>query len=234
LVDRPLLLFDIDGTLIRTGSLSLGPAYADVLRRVFGLEKLERIPDASGWLDRQIVAELARLHGIPCSPEQVTEACRMLAEHGRTVKLTPVLLPGVPELLDLLRHRDFPLAILTGNLEEMAWAKIDAAGLRDAFEVGAFGDEADERADLVPLAIARAEEHFGRRFDLRRVCVIGDTPRDVACAKFHGARSIAVATGRWTREQLAEQGADVVLSDLTDQAAFLAAVGSPDTSQATL
>jgi phosphoglycolate phosphatase-like HAD superfamily hydrolase len=135
------------------------------------------------------------------------------------------VLPGVRPLLDALAARDDrTLALLTGNFEESARLKLEQFDLWRYFVCGAFGGDAADRNGLVPVALQRSvrQGHFGA--DAARVVVVGDTPHDVACAAAAGARSIAVATGSASVEQLREAGADVVFGSLADTAAVLAAI----------
>jgi phosphoglycolate phosphatase len=126
-------------------------------------------------------------------------------------------MPGVRDLLDALSERDdVYLALLTGNYEAGARIKLEYFDLWRYFPCGAFGDEAPNRNGLVPKAVARVAECGGPAFAAADAVVIGDTPLDVACAAICGARSIAVATGSHTVEELREAGADVALQDLGD------------------
>lgn len=229
-----LLLFDIDGTLLAGG---LGhPAMTRAGRRLFGTGfSLDGVA-LSGRLDRQIYRDLhalgARLTPPDGAPAPDATAAwpafrrAYLEELAREAQVAGAAraLPGVMALLDALRPRsDLTLGLLTGNLRAAAPLKLRAAGIDPGwFPVGAFGDEADERADLVPLARERHRLHSGRDEAPERVLVIGDTPNDVACAHAHGCRAVAVATGRYARAELAPCDPDLLLDDLTDPAALLA------------
>ncbi len=217
-------MFDIDGTLIRVGVSAIRDAYLHAIREVWAIERLEHQVEMGGRLDRQIFADTARLHGRSYVEEQLAAACRLMAEYCRTARLETVALPGVADLLARLVEQSHPLGLLTGNTQEIGWLKLAAAGLKDPFQFGAFGDEADHRSHLVPLAAERARHVYGTSYPPERIWVIGDTPRDIECAREAGARVVAVATGRWTADQLAEHAPDVLLPDLTDHAAFLEAI----------
>jgi phosphoglycolate phosphatase-like HAD superfamily hydrolase len=126
-------------------------------------------------------------------------------------------MPGARELLDALGDHDhLHLALLTGNYRDAAEIKLQHFEIWDFFEWGAFSDDAADRNALVPIARSRAEIYDIPEAAIERVIVIGDTPHDIECARVAGARSIAVATGGYTVEQLKEFGADDVLPDLTD------------------
>ena len=153
-----------------------------------------------------------------------------LAELARALdqgEQRPILLPGV--LAALASFRDDPtatLGLVTGNYARAVPLKLRAAGIDPAqFVVGAFGDDAPTRPDLVRLAMEQWRAR-GANPDPRRVVVIGDTPRDIDCAKKNGCRAIAVATGRHTVEQLQGGGADLVLPDLTGLMAELDSIWS--------
>jgi phosphoglycolate phosphatase-like HAD superfamily hydrolase len=135
------------------------------------------------------------------------------------------VLPGVRPLLDALAERnDRTLALLTGNFEESARLKLEQFDLWRYFVCGAFGGDAADRNGLVPVALQRSVSRGHFCAEAARVVVVGDTPYDVACASAAGARSIAVATGSASVEQLREAGADVVFADLADTAAVLGAI----------
>src|SRR5207245_10710740 len=115
------------------------------------------------------------------------------------------LLPGVLQLLEKLKSRPHVvLALLTGNLSRGARLKLEHYGVWHFFEFGAFADDHRDRNQLGQFARARAKEKHGREFAASEIDVIGDTPRDIACGKALGARTIAVATGRWSRDELSK------------------------------
>lgn len=125
------------------------------------------------------------------------------------------LLPGVIELLEKLRARPhLVLALLTGNISRGARLKLEHYGVWHFFEFGAFADDHADRNQLGEFARARAREKHGRAFAPAEIDVIGDTPRDIACGKALGARTIAIATGTWPREKLAEHQPDFLFDDL--------------------
>ena len=123
---------------------------------------------------------------------------------------------GVPALLAALAGMEgVTLGLVTGNVEGGARRKLAAAGIGALFPVGAFGSDAEARDDLPPVALRRAER-LGLRFRAREVWVVGDTPDDIRCGRASGLRTLAVATGRHGREELAGHDADRVLADLAD------------------
>jgi len=138
------------------------------------------------------------------------------------------VMPGVRALLDAAAAQPpLHLALLTGNYSEAADIKLRHFDLWDYFSFGAYADDSADRNLLVPIARQRASGHGIPEAACSRVVVIGDTPHDVACAAVAGARSIGVATGGHTREELVRAGADVALDDLSDTDRVLSLIVSP-------
>jgi phosphoglycolate phosphatase-like HAD superfamily hydrolase len=126
------------------------------------------------------------------------------------------LLPGVAELLGFLAERpDAVLGLLTGNIESLAYAKLRACGIVDYFTFGAFGSDRENRYELPSIAVERAFEQTGHRFEGKNVVVIGDTEHDILCGRSIGVFSVAVATGRFDRDFLNRHEPDLLLDDLT-------------------
>jgi len=148
--------------------------------------------------------------------------CRLLEEEIQDTTRVKTLLPGVRDVLDAVvsdgRHW---IGLLTGNFAASAEIKLKHFDVWRYFRFGAFGDDAIHRNDLVPVAMQRAKSAGAPDVAASDVLVIGDTPLDVACAKAHGARAIAVATGGVSAAALHACGADVVFDDLRDTQAFL-------------
>ncbi len=127
------------------------------------------------------------------------------------------LMPGVRELLEMLTPREeVYVALLTGNYQDGARLKLEYFDLWKYFPCGAFGDDAPHRNVLVPKALTTVAACGGPAFAAAAAIVIGDTPLDVACAAHVGARSLGVATGSHSADQLRAAGADFVLEDLGD------------------
>lgn len=198
-------------------------------------EELFDIPDAfrgipmAGRTDAWILSDAAVAHGIPPDSSALARFPELYVLHLARELASPGprkgMMPGVRELLDALSQRDDAyVALLTGNYEAGAQLKLDYFDLWRYFRCGAFGD-APDRNGLLPRAVARAAACGGPSVAPSDAIVIGDTPLDIACAASGGARSIGVATGSHTVEQLRAAGADVVFEDLADTAAVLAALG---------
>jgi phosphoglycolate phosphatase-like HAD superfamily hydrolase len=122
----------------------------------------------------------------------------------------PHVYPGVPQLLNALNQDGVPLGIITGNIRPTAWSKLRHAALDNHFNFGAYGDDHHERSEIARIAIARAPRQTPVAM------MIGDTPLDISAAKSNKLIAIAVATGWVSAEELADAGADLVLSDFSD------------------
>ncbi len=216
--NKRLLLFDIDGTLVNSGGAGM-EALKRALKERFGIEDdLEDI-EIAGMTDSGIIVSILDKHKIPANAENVAAFLDSYV-HFLSDEL-PLrkgkLLPGILELLEKLKARKHVvLALLTGNLSRGAQLKLGHYGVWHFFEFGAFADDHSDRNQLGRFARARAKEKHGREFSSEEIDVIGDTPRDIACGKALGARTIAVATGTWTREKLAEHNPDILIDDFSD------------------
>lgn len=218
-----LLLFDVDATLITTSRLGIR-AMGDAGREIFGPGFDEHRVEYAGRLDPLIIGDLLRAHGQPTTPEQVTRfrdgyrshLSRLLGEQN-----TARVCPGVPQLLDaLFADSGLAVGLLTGNYPETGRIKLDAAGIEvDRFHLHIWGCDSPfdppARDHLPGVALDRYHQRYERRADPRRVWIIGDTPHDIACARAQGCRSLGVATGLFSPEELARCGADHVVPDLS-------------------
>lgn len=218
-----LLLFDIDGTLLRKAHTEHRDALHAAIARVWGVEDPAAPPvQAAGRTDLDIARQILVASGV--GARRIDD--RMLAfrevsvrEYARRVPadLSARVAPGVPELLDRLARRDgVILSLVTGNLEPIARLKLRAAGIGHYFAhgQGAFGSDAEDRAELAAIARARAGRIAGSDgpYPRERTVVIGDTPRDIACARADGVHCLAVAGGPYRIEDL--RGADAVAADV--------------------
>jgi phosphoglycolate phosphatase len=211
-----LYLFDIDGTLIDTGGAGM-QALHEATQEIFGAAGPEL--DLAGSTDRGI-AEFIHAHfGIPPERRQIEEFFAIyhlkLNWHLAHGPASGRVLTGVPEVLAALARRPAAtLGLLTGNTAAGAAAKLRHFKLDGYFAFGAFGGEHVDRNQLGPLALQRAAAHAGHPFTAAQTLVIGDTPKDIACAHAIGARCLAVATGRFCAADLARSGADHVVTTL--------------------
>lgn len=228
-----LLLFDIDGTLLTTEGAGRG-AMQTAATHLFGEQFTFEGIHFSGRLDPAIFADAAlrnklddhHLHHERFRDAYLAELERALARDAARVRSAP----GIAQLLAMLRRRngeqgDVVLGLLTGNYTLAAPIKLAAVGIDPAwFTLNAFGDEGKTRPDLVALALRKYEAQTGEPADPRRVIVIGDTPRDVECARAHHCVAFAVATGKYSVAELTDAGADVAVPDLADPTALLALI----------
>ncbi len=212
-----LLLFDIDGTLVRCGP-QIGPIFMGALKRTFGQTGNVRAYDFGGRTDTEAVIDLMTDAGLP--REEVEGRLGEVRSHYGDLleRLDPgrmQLLPGVVEVLEELAvAEDACVGLLTGNWEIGARAKLEPFGLNRFFDFGAFGEDGVRRNELVPVAVDRAAARLGGPPAPSDVVIIGDTVRDVACGAAHGVPVLAVATGFTPDHRLMEAGARWVVPDL--------------------
>lgn len=221
-----LLLWDIDGTLVRTGPIG-GEVFDLAMLDVVGRAPPGRVR-MSGKTDPLIVREHLALLGVDASDATVgavlDRLATRLAAAQETLRATGSACPGVPEVLRAVRAEPgVTSGVLTGNLEPNARVKLAAYGLDTLVDlrIGAFGSDDEDRDALVPFALRRAAAVLGTPVDPDNVWVIGDTPRDLACARAGEVRCLLVATGTYGVEQLGSLGADATLDDLTDTEAVV-------------
>ena len=219
---RRLLLFDIDGTLLTTGGAG-ERGFAEAFHEAFGIRDDLSTVDFAGATDTRITRMLFDRHGLPDTPANHArfKAAYLPRLAANLPRLPGRVLPGVVELLPALAEwpAEFALGLLTGNFAAAADLKLVHYGLTGFFAFGAFADDSPDRDRLGPVALGRARERFGAAAfpdPARDVLVLGDTPRDVACARACGAKVLAVATGRHGRETLAAHGPDFLFDTLSD------------------
>jgi len=225
-----IVLFDIDGTLLRSGGIGR-VAMERALTNVFGA------PGSTdyrydGKTDRQIVRETMRMEGftdeqIDAQMDELLAAyVSALEDELATGQRTVLLLDGVAELLDRLdREEQVVIGLLTGNIHQGARAKLTAAGIDPSrFKVTAFGSDNELRPELPAVAQRRASELLGVDIKGNKVIIVGDTPADIQCGEAIGARAIAVATGRYSVEQLAKYNPYAVFETLADTPAVLESI----------
>lgn len=218
-----LLLWDIDGTLILSGGAG-ARALRVALKSVFSIEDTLEDIDFAGRTDTYILRAIFKKVGLDPSPENFA-----LLFDGYLTALPAALrnpqarvLPGVRAILDAAStHGAIAQGLLTGNMRRSAQIKLEHHGLWDRFDFGAFGDDAELRNDLGPHALRRALERHGVHFPAENIWVIGDTPHDIACGQAIGARTLAVATGSATYDQLAAHHPTATVADLSDTTALL-------------
>ena len=216
---RRVAFFDIDGTLLTGGPAK--DAFCEAMIDTYGTMGNAEAVSFGGKTDPQIAREL--LLGIGYHLERIEEQFPLLWQsytERLEDKLTrrPVqVFPGVCELLDALTSvGDIGVGLLTGNIARGAELKLSSAGLRGYFALGSYGSDHEERHHLSKIALQRARDMWNPLLPPEHTVVIGDTPRDVSCGLAVGSRTLAVATGSFTRSELAQAGADKVVTDLTE------------------
>lgn len=210
-----LILFDIDCTLVDTGGAGMG-ALNEAALEVFGSEGPPL--DLAGSTDSGIVRGLFEHFELPYDASLEEKFYQVylpkMQRNLNDVSFGGKILAGVPELLAALEDESHTLGLMTGNIERGAIIKSSYYGLAEHFGFGSYGDDHWDRNKLGPIALARAKQTTGKTFVPDEILVIGDTPKDVACAHAFGVKCVAVATGAFNEEQLTACGADRVVADL--------------------
>lgn len=212
-----LILFDIDGTLVRRAGPHHRQALVDAVRQVAGIETTTEGIPVHGMLDPDILSQMMRAGGMDDTQIALKMPAIIEAAQDTYEAIVPDLrdktCPGVAPLLEHLRARGVTLALVTGNLTRIGWRKLERAGLKHYFRFGAFGEMAPTRGGLARLAIERA-----RREGLVNgggISLVGDATQDVIAARENGIRSIAVRTGITPPEDLEACAPDILIDDLT-------------------
>lgn len=212
-----LALFDVDRTLIGRSQCH-HDAFAYAFRSVYNMDVDIRIINYGGMTDPDIAIQVLKKIGltedeiIPKLDQCMDEMVDYFQRNVWRDKIP--ILPGVEDLLDLLSRNGVLLGLITGNLEPIAWGKLESIKIAHYFKLGGFGSDNINRTELVKIAVKKARDSFnfnGKPF------VIGDTPRDIKAGFESGALTIAVATGKYTAEQLEDYGADFVFQSLEDK-----------------
>ncbi|MBI5666174.1 MAG: HAD family hydrolase [Nitrospirae bacterium] len=218
---RKLVLFDIDGTLISAGGAgtrSMNLAF----HALFGIRDAFKDIPMAGRTDPQIMKEGLKFHSLPYMNGNVAKMEAMYLEFLEHEINNPLrhLKPGIKGALSLLNEMGMVIGLLTGNIEKGADIKLSAFGLRGYFLDGAFGSDDEDRDKLLPIALGKFAQK-GFKFAPENCIIVGDTPKDVQCAKIHGAHCIAVATGPYSKESLLDTSADVVIDSLAETERYM-------------
>ncbi len=222
---RRLLLWDIDGTLITTSAAGYRAIELATAQQFGGdVDGVE----IAGRTDSGIAHQILTKYGKPLTEQNVAAFLglylKLLAEE--LPRSQGKVMPGVLPLLQRLEQQPgTSLGLLTGNLKRGAQLKLEHYQLWHFFAFGAFADDHHDRNQLGAFALTRAHEGTGAKFLPAEVDVIGDTGHDIACGKAFGARTIAVATGSWSRERLAECAPDFLFDDLSQVEDVIATLG---------
>lgn len=212
-----LLLFDIDGTLVDTGGAGMA-ALVDATRETFGDDgpKLDLAGATDSGLLKNIYRSFSREEDAETTARFFDLYLARLERNLADPCFGGRALEGVSEILSEVAAARVGKGLLTGNTAAGAEVKMRHYGMDHHFLFGAYGDDHHDRNELGPIALRRALQTLKQEFAPQEVIVIGDTPKDIWCAQAFGARSICVATGSFTAEQLRAEGADLVFEDFSD------------------
>lgn len=210
-------LFDIDGTLLNTRDGIHYHAFRNAVRSLFGIDAtIDGVP-VHGNTDLGILRAVLARAGIAAQeferklPELMRHMCDEVRHNAAQIRVE--LCPSIRELLEALHRRGKLMGIVSGNLEPIGWTKIEIAGLRPYFAFGSFSDCHERREDIFLHGLAEARR---RLTSGATVCIVGDTPSDIAAARAVGAPIVAVATGIFPREQLSALGPDLCVGCCTE------------------
>ena len=215
--EQDAYLFDIDGTLLRSRDRIHVDSFASSVQRVTGFEITLGGILLHGSTDTMILREACHQAGVPAEVleariEAILEAMRNTVAERRH-EMNVMRMPGVEQTLDHLARRGALLGIATGNLEMIGWIKVEQAGLREWFRFGGFSDHFSIRAEVIGQAAEKAREMAGKGAS---ICVVGDTPRDIEAARANFLSVIAVATGKYSYDELLQHQPEVCASSLAD------------------
>jgi phosphoglycolate phosphatase len=219
---KPLVLFDIDGTLLAKVAEIHLDAFNYGVEKAYGIKADSRKIPTTGLVDKEILFILTKdqisketfLDGLEKCEDAMFEFFK-----SKLQKEDIVVREGVRELLEEMTKRGVLIGLLTGNLERIARAKMDIVGLNNYFKVGGFGDHKDNREEVAKMALESAGDGIDKVF------TVGDTPSDINAGKLIGATTIGIVTENYSEEQLKAVGADFVLHDLKDTKKFLEIIG---------
>ncbi len=224
---KKLLLFDIDGTLIRAAGAG-SKALDRVFKAAYGIDNACKAVRLDGRTDRAIVREMVHFFGIqsPQATEQtiddILQAYLANLQHEILDNQGYTILPGIENLLSYLRGQtQIVLGLATGNLKRGAEIKLNRGNLFHFFSCGGFGCDSEIRAELVAFGIKRGKAHAQFDFSPEQIFVIGDTEFDIEAGKKAGAKTVAVATGSHSIDVLAKYKPDFIFQDFSNLESFL-------------
>jgi phosphoglycolate phosphatase len=218
--ERVAILFDIDGTLIESGGAGAA-SWRIAVDELYGVPAdIAALTDA-GMTDPEV--GLLTFRKVIGREPTTRELARLLAKRNTLLPRTVAestgyrVLPGVKELLPRLGEEGYLLGLTTGGVETAAHIKLERAHLNRYFHFGGYGSDSRDRGELTRRAIERAAVIVGRPLSQEEALVVGDTPYDIAAAHGADAVGVGVATGHYSKQQLAEAGADYVLGSLEEE-----------------
>lgn len=217
MIEADVYLFDIDGTLLVTRDLVHWNGLRQAMLEVYGVDTTIAGLAYHGKTDVAILrAALARC-GVPDQtfyanlPSALSVICREVSANA--AGLIVDVCPSIPQALEQLRDRGKLLGIASGNLEQVGWHKVAAAGLREYFTFGSFGDASEQRSAIFENAVKLARTLAGHGASL---CFVGDTPDDIRAARSVKAKIVAVCTGTFTYNELAGHNPDLCCRSCAD------------------
>ncbi|MEI6638685.1 MAG: hydrolase [Chlorobium sp.] len=216
---KKLVLFDIDGTLLNMGAINRN-VLVDALREVYGTPGSANTCNFAGKMDSNIIYETMQSAGLSNAEiaDKFEQAKKIYIEmfRARAKESDVVLTEGIRELLEeLSSHAELLLGLLTGNFEASGRHKLHLPEINHYFSFGAFADDGEHRNDLPPVAVGKAYQLTGRHFSEQDIIIIGDTEHDIVCARAVNAKSIAVATGTYSTEELQKHHPHVLYENLS-------------------
>jgi phosphoglycolate phosphatase len=216
---KKLVLFDIDGTLLSVSKINRS-ILADALREVYGTEGTAGTHNFAGKMDSVIIHEVLQSAGLSeatiAGKFELAKATYIEMFQAQAKPSDVTLMEGVRELLEKLSVRpEMMLGLLTGNFEGSGRHKLRLPDIDHYFPFGAFADDGTSRNALPPIAVEKAYRITGKRFSEHDVVIIGDTEHDIVCARVLNAKSIAVATGTYSTEELKKHNPVVLLENLS-------------------
>ena len=218
-----LVLFDIDGTILKFNNELGKRIFIDFLEKYLEREiPQESIPDFSGMTDLKILQQITEYINLPF--KQLEQKLPDLWESLNSyfgeycVDDNFEVMPGVRQLIDELHsNQNVTLGLLTGNIKQNAYSKLKAVGLDHYFSFGSFGCEYADRNKLPQVAIEKANTHLSKNhFKTENTIILGDSPRDIECAKSNNIPVICTATGNFSTTQLENFKPDYLFEDFSD------------------
>ncbi len=218
---QKLILFDIDGTLLKGKSKIHFNSFIKAFKKIFKIDVNPNEINHDGMTDKRIILELSKRYGVPKDKtltrlEEIYKT--MIDFYKKNVDVDNEIKPNdnVEKLLTLLKKKGYILGLLTGNLKKIAKTKIGKFDLNKYFDLGSFGEISENRSKLLEDAIKQAESKFKINLKKEDIFVIGDTKFDVECGKEIGVKIIAIATGKYSLEELKKYNPDYIFKDFSD------------------
>lgn len=214
-------LFDIDWTLLDGINETYRNSFKHMFNSVYGLQDADVFDiNPHGMTDSQIIIEVLKVHHYLGKREDLkldlafSSMCDYYSKYSENEHIQTM--PGAKELLGILGERNVTMGILTGNVQHIAKQKLNSAKILKSFSFGAYGDMAIHRSELVNIARNSIQPVYGEMLHNQHFVIIGDSPRDILCARESGSKSIGVSTGSYNARDLESAGADLVVTSLNE------------------